>query len=171
MPKKRSSFWTVVFACMPGAGQMFMGFMKLGASIMGLFFLIIFVAQLIGFDALILANAVLWFYAFFDCINRRFSSDEEFVSMKDHYLFQSPDGSDNILLGKGRLVTGLILLVVGACCLWKSIFSYVSAHMPQYAAEVINEINVRVPQVLVASAIIALGVWLICFIRRSRSRK
>lgn len=161
MPKKRSKFWTVIFACMPGAGQMFLGFMKLGASMMGLFFLIIFIAQLISFDALMLANVVLWFYAFFDCINKRFTTDEEFAALKDHYLFQSYNGSRDLFLGNGRLITGIIILVVGVCCLWKSVFSFITDHMPGYAAVVLNELNVRVPQVLVASAIIALGVWLI----------
>ncbi len=41
MTRKKNKFMTVVFSFIPGAGQMFMGFMKLGTSFMSLFSFII----------------------------------------------------------------------------------------------------------------------------------
>ena len=38
MTKKKSGFWTFVFSLLPGAAEMYMGFMKMGISLMGLFF-------------------------------------------------------------------------------------------------------------------------------------
>ncbi len=42
MLKQRSRGATVFCALLPGAGHMYMGFMKRGVSFMGLFFLILF---------------------------------------------------------------------------------------------------------------------------------
>ena len=39
--KKKSNFLTFCFSMMPGAAQMYMGFMKMGTSLMFLIFLII----------------------------------------------------------------------------------------------------------------------------------
>ena len=38
MTKKKSGFWTFIFSLLPGAAEMYMGFMKMGVSLMGLFF-------------------------------------------------------------------------------------------------------------------------------------
>ena len=45
---KRSKFWTVVFSFLPGAGHMFMGFMKQGTSIMVAFFGLYLVSSWLG---------------------------------------------------------------------------------------------------------------------------
>ena len=44
MTKKKSGFLTFCFSLMPGAGEMYMGFMKQGVSIMAFFWLLIFLA-------------------------------------------------------------------------------------------------------------------------------
>ena len=61
MTNRKSKFLTVIFSCIPGAGQMFMGFMKLGVSLMGLFFLIFVAANLTGLGFLLYLAPVLWF--------------------------------------------------------------------------------------------------------------
>ena len=38
MSRKKSKGWTFICSLLPGAGEMYMGFMKQGVSIMGLFF-------------------------------------------------------------------------------------------------------------------------------------
>ena len=43
--QKKSKFLTFCFSMMPGAAQMYMGFMKMGTSLMFLFFLIIILAM------------------------------------------------------------------------------------------------------------------------------
>ena len=42
MIRKKGSFLTFCFSMLPGAGEMYLGFMKRGASLMTLFFFIIF---------------------------------------------------------------------------------------------------------------------------------
>ena len=42
MTKKKSGFLAFCFSLLPGAGEMYMGFMKHGVGIMALFWLLIF---------------------------------------------------------------------------------------------------------------------------------
>ena len=44
MRRKKSKFLTFIFSLLPGAGEMYMGFMKMGVSLMAEFFGIIFLA-------------------------------------------------------------------------------------------------------------------------------
>ena len=112
---KRSKFWTVVFSFLPGAGHMFMGFVKQGTSIMITFFGLIAVSSWLGIGELGLLAPVLWFYAFFDCINKRFSTDVAFMQFEDKILFEdwfkSKEGAN---LGRYNTIISVLLIMVGA---------------------------------------------------------
>ena len=54
MTKKKSGFLTFLFSWIPGAGEMYMGFMKMGVSLMGLFWGIISLSVLTNTGYLIL---------------------------------------------------------------------------------------------------------------------
>lgn len=51
MTKKKSGFLTFCFSLMPGAGEMYMGFMKQGVSIMAFFWLLIFFGGIFQYGA------------------------------------------------------------------------------------------------------------------------
>lgn len=111
---KRNKFWTVVFSFLPGAGHMFMGFMRQGTSIMVAFFGIMALASWLGLGELSLLAPVLWFYSFFDCINKRFSTHEQFVQMEDKFLFEDWFKSKKrISLGKFNTLIAVVLIVLG----------------------------------------------------------
>ena len=57
MKNKKSRFWVFVFSFLPGAGEMYMGFMKMGLSLMLGFMLTVAVVSIICMDSL----ANLWF--------------------------------------------------------------------------------------------------------------
>ena len=46
MKKEKSKFLTFCFSLLPGAGHMYMGFMKMGLSLMAAFFFLIFLSSL-----------------------------------------------------------------------------------------------------------------------------
>ena len=54
MTNKKNAFWRFIFSLMPGAGEMYMGFLKMGVSIMGLFLLIAFIASSLGLGMFLL---------------------------------------------------------------------------------------------------------------------
>lgn len=68
---RKSRILTFLFALWPGAGQMYLGYMKRGVSLMGLFFLIFAIMGFLGLSFLAFLLPIIWFYAFFDTMNLR----------------------------------------------------------------------------------------------------
>ena len=81
--KKKSGFLTFCFSFLPGAGEMYLGFMKMGASLMGMFFALIGVAYALNLPVLFFGIIVEWFYSFFHVHNLAGLTDEEFLSIED----------------------------------------------------------------------------------------
>ena len=86
MKKQRSKFWNFCLACIPGAGQMYLGFFKQGISLMSIFMGCCAIISLIGVDAIAFALPVIWFYAFFDALNKNSLSADEFSKLEDDWL-------------------------------------------------------------------------------------
>lgn len=97
--------------------------MKIGVSLMTAFTLVIFLAAWLDISELLFILLLLWFYSFFDCINRRYSSDEEFAAMEDYYLFSI----DKLLASSSKLsairkpLAGILLLLLGLYLVWNNL--------------------------------------------------
>lgn len=141
---------------------MFMGFMKLGVSIMALFFAIIFLSSWLGIGSLLYILPVLWFYAFFDSINKRYSSDEAFSQFEDHYLFSLNSLTDKhpSLSKHGSLIAGILAVVFGVFILFKNALNTLESFLPNQYYK-ISLLLSYAPQIIISVAIIALGIWLI----------
>jgi len=163
---KRSKFWTIVFAFLPGAGHMYNGFMKLGVSFMGLFFGLWMVASVINIGPLAFLAPVIWFYAFFDCVNKIFQNDDEFYMQEDHYLFNREQlESMNIHIFKERnLLIGGILILIGIYALWNNVVLHILSSYdllsPAVYQAIVNFGNI-IPQLVVGGLIIWAGIALI----------
>ena len=177
--RKKNKILTFMFACLPGAGHMYLGFMKLGLSFMILFFGVCGLAaladQILYFltTPIIMILPVIWFYAFFDCINKNGASDEEFASYEDRFLFtdaaklQEMDWKSNFgfLTSKApRIAIGFIILISGISMLCRNLLNMISwryfEHL-QFIYDILHSILDKVPQIAISVAIIALGIWLI----------
>jgi len=163
---KRSKFWTIVFAFLPGAGHMYNGFMKLGVSFMGLFFGLWMVASVINIGPLAFLAPVIWFYAFFDCVNKIFQNEDEFYIQEDHYLFTREQLENmNINIFKERsLLIGAILILVGIYALWNNVVLHILSSYdllsPAVYQAIVNFGNI-IPQLVVGGLIIWAGIALI----------
>ena len=82
---RKSRILTFLFALWPGAGQMYLGYMKRGVSLMLLFCLLMAISSFTGFGVFIFLLPIVWFYGFFDTINLR-SMSYEFLP-QDDFLF------------------------------------------------------------------------------------
>lgn len=83
----KNKFLTVLCAFIPGAGQMYQGLMKKGISLMLLFTGIIAAAVIFYMGALCALLPVVWFYAFFDALNRINLTVDELKLVEDKFLF------------------------------------------------------------------------------------
>ena len=161
---KRNKFWTVVFSFLPGAGHMFMGFMRQGTSIMVAFFGIMALASWLGLGELSLLAPVLWFYSFFDCINKRFSTHEQFVQMEDKFLFEDWFKSKKgINLGRYNVVISVLLIVVGVYMVFKNMWNSIWHLLPidsvllNFAGGLLDSL----PQIAIGVLIVIIGIKLI----------
>lgn len=159
--KKKNGFLTFCFSCFPGAGQMFLGFNKEGVSLMGSFFLLLALSSWLQLDAIVFLLPVIWFYAFFDAMNKNSLSDEEFQKLEDHYLFGSLEELRSIPFARYRVGIALVLILLGAKLFMNNIFSILEQSGFQIPYEVYRVVFDYVPQLLIAILIIAAGIYLI----------
>ena len=163
MKKKRSNFLTFVFSLLPGAGHMYMGFMKMGLSFMAAFFFTIFLSSWFDIGPLLVILPLIWFYSFFDCINKRYSTDEEFLQLEDNYLFSLDKfvKLDKDIFQKRIVLGGVLLLLLGVYLIWNNTLHLLYKYMPPEIYEAIDNLTRIAPQLIIGIAIIVAGVKLI----------
>lgn len=157
--QKKSKFFTFIFSFIPGAAEMYMGFMKMGLSLMALFAVSI-VGIASGIEILFIpAMILIWFYSFFHARNIAALSAEEFSSLPDAFLWEglAEDGSFKVSSPTIRKWVAGILMVIGAVILWDN-FSYVVINIipDRYWDELYPMID-SFPEVVIAVLIIIIG--------------
>ena len=80
----------LIFACVPGCGQMYQGYMKRGISQTLLTCLALFLTILLENGALAVLIVPLWLYWFFDSFNLRRQWKDGYVQ-EDEYMFGLSD--------------------------------------------------------------------------------
>lgn len=164
MTKKKNAFLTFCFSMIPGAGEMYMGFMKMGLSLMTLFCIVVTVAAWLEMGPLIVMAVVIWFYSFFHVHNLRGLPDEEFYAVEDDYLFHLTDSekAKKFLSRSYRRLAAVVLIVVGVVLIWQGFYSSVRMlDLPELVYEVLYIISRSLPKLVMGGAIIVAGVLLI----------
>jgi hypothetical protein len=160
--QKKSKFFTFIFSFIPGAAEMYMGFMKQGLSLMALMAVSI-VGTVYGMGFFFVPVMVLvWFYSFFHARNLAALSAEEFGNLSDTFIWEgfAEDGSFKLSSPTIRKWAAGILMVLGAVILWDN-FSYMIINIipDRYWDELYPMID-RFPQVVIAVLIIFIGLKL-----------
>lgn len=163
MLKKQNKTLTVFFSLLPGAGHMFMGFMKRGVSLMSLFFVIIFLSSWLGIGPLLYVLPVLWFYSFFDSINMAWADDQEFSKLEDHYLFKLESFAqlNGKFSGRSGLYCGILLVFFGAYLIFSRLIYRFSPMLRPEIADFFSGIISIFPQLFLGIIIIWIGIRLI----------
>lgn len=160
--KKKNRFLTFCFSLLPGAGEMYMGFMKAGLSLMLLFVFAIMIPTFLRLDELVVLAVVVWFYSFFHANHLASLNDEEFAKVEDEYLY----GLDTLSGGKDfvakyRKWVAVLLILVGALLLWNSVMDLLRDllrnMLPSALYSVLNRVGYFIPRVLAAVLIIVAG--------------
>lgn len=162
MKKKKNGFLTFCFSCLPGAGQMFLGFTKEGVSLMGIFFGTLALTSWLQLDAVIYLLPVVWFYAFFDALNKNSLSDEEFQQLEDHYLLV--DGIEDFKgfpFAKYRTALAIVVILIGANLFFHNLLSILETAGFYVSYELYEILFDYVPQIIISLLIIGAGLYLI----------
>ena len=165
MKSKKNRIWAFVFSLIPGAGEMYMGFMKQGVSLMTMFFVCIMISVWMRADVLILVGIVIWCYSFFHVHNLRFLPEEQFQAVEDKILvpFNSEDLKVDFHISnkKIRTVGACFLIILGASMLWNYLMDIVSYYLPEAFWDMYYNVCYDLPEAVVAVLIIWLGIRLI----------
>ena len=125
MQRKKSRFWLFLFSFMPGAGEMYMGFMKMGLSLMLGFMILVAIVGYTNLGVLAVFPVAMYIYSFFHANNLSSLDDVTFHKIEDQYLFGF-DGIEHMnvkLNGRNRKIAAVILIVLGVMMLWQVIFN------------------------------------------------
>lgn len=120
MTNKKSKFLTFFISLIPGAGEMYLGFYKTGASIMVLFFGGYGIFGYL-FRPFICFLPVLWFYSFFHTHNLNNMPDDEFYALEDDYLFHIQPSQLTSLAMKYRKPLAFLFIFMGVGIIWNNI--------------------------------------------------
>lgn len=163
MKKKKNRFWLFVFSLWPGAGHMYIGFMKMGLSFMTGFLLSCAVVGITNIGALAVFPIIIYVYAFFHANNLGSLDDEQFAAMDDEYLFgfANIDYSRFRLNRKIRSIAAVVLIILGVCMLWDVGFSmlweYVGWDNPVVKV-IYYTVRDELPRAVLALVVIWVGV-------------
>ncbi|MEG0911378.1 MAG: hypothetical protein RSF70_07315 [Ruthenibacterium sp.] len=172
---KKNGIFTFCFAFIPGAGEMYLGYMKRGVSIMALFCAISGVAIALNLGVLAIALPVLWAYAFFDTFNLRAQTDEQAAQNPDAYwidpaFFMGDDVKK--LLAKRHNLIGWGLIAIGVYSLYSNL---VRGSLWNFFYHIDFTLGLafleNVPTLVVAGLIIWLGVMLLRGEKRQKTNE
>lgn len=163
--KKKNRFLSFCFSFLPGAAEMYMGFMKAGISLMLVFFLLIALSGWIQQTIIALFDVVVWFYGFFHANHLASLNDEDFAQVKDEYLF----GMDSFLSTKGYVEkhqkwVAYGLIFIGGCFLWNTLTNLLRNILPEqydFIPRMMWRIGSYAPSIVIGAGIIYLGVRLL----------
>lgn len=156
---KKSRFLSFVFGMMPGAGQMYLGYLKRGVSLMGLFGLITAVSSMFYLGVLTFLLPVIWFYAFFDTLNLYNMSYDRY-NISDDYLFHL----DSFLPLRNMFINGKQYKLGGICCILLGLYMIYNTLLSSFVYEFAPMVHYavrRLPSVAVAVALIWFGYRLV----------
>ncbi|MBR3771778.1 MAG: hypothetical protein IKL07_05880 [Clostridium sp.] len=160
---KKSRFWTFCFSFLPGAAEMYMGFMNMGVSLLTLFFASIFVAYFIDMGPLLCVTCIIWFYSFFHARNMARLTNEELEQVEDVYVVDferiSTGRVKNVFANQKFLAW--VFIIIGAYMLWKGFVSTVAFILPDGYFWKVGRLAELIERLILGAIIVWFGLKLV----------
>ena len=166
MQRKKSRFLVFILSFIPGAGEMYMGFMQMGLSLMLGFMILTAIVGLTNLGALAIFPFALYAYSFFHANNLTTLDDRSFHMIRDEFLF----GFGNIghrqwrLEGRNRTIAAAILIILGIMMLWQVCFNIlcdIFGWDNVFLSKIYYFVRDELPRAVVGIAVIWVGLALI----------
>lgn len=160
----KSKAFTFICSFLPGAAEMYLGFMKNGLTLMLAFFISFMLPTALGAGDIFIALVfVVWFYGFFHARNLAGSDEATFAAMEDRYIWEEFCESKNIKLDKvvANKWFAVILILIGVSALWNRVFDIVCRYIPESVWNDIYPVIDAVPGLVFAILVIIAGIVLI----------
>jgi len=162
----RNGLLTLLFAFIPGAGQMYQGYMKRGLSLILMCCAIGMVAML--FSPIAFFLLVVFMYSFFDTLNLRAQIATGTAPEDDYLVHLDPKDKRlaQMLLDSHKLV-GWVLIAFGVLIAYQGLIMEVLNEVlwrwgrDSVAFRAFYLVMERLPDVMVCVALILCGIWLV----------
>lgn len=164
MKSRKSRFWTFCLSFLPGCAEMYMGFMKMGLSLMTVFWGLIALAAVLNIGPLLFVALVAWFYSFFHARNMAHMPDAEFENQKDEFLLGGRMETETKELFRGENTSraaAVILVILGTVFCLRAFRNLIWRYLPSSVAFWVDDLFYMLPQILIGVGIILLGCWMI----------
>ena len=161
-PTKKNNFFTFIFSFLPGAAEMYMGFMKNGFSILAVFF-VACACCVAGADFMMPIVFLIWCYGFFHARNVAKLDDASFAAFEDAYVWEEFDTKRAISVPADKLRIGaaIVLILVGLSMIWSYVSEIVFKLIPNEYWDYLYPIISNIPSLVIAIALIVFGFMLI----------
>ena len=161
-----------ISSCIPGCGQMHLGFMKRGISILTACSALCVIAIALYMEELILLLVPVWLASFFDSYNLRQRLEED-ATPADTFLFGLSDldaEKFSRLFSRRHSLVGWGLVVTGIYMLYDTVMPRLINRLCEYLDDwFLYDVLVRdLPRLGITIGIILLGIW---FIRGPKKAK
>lgn len=161
---KKSIFWTFWLSFIPGAGQMYMGYMKRGLSLVVMAAICVSLAGLLNTSLFIVPLAIICMWSFFDTYNVRNNIGTE-NEIKDEYLLNEKSKgvlAKNMGTLKVNKVIGYTLLFLGIYIVFNNVIATIAADIGiEWLERSISVIRHYMPSVVIAAISIAIGIKIV----------
>ncbi len=162
--RKKNKLFTLFCSIIPGAAEMYMGFMKNGLSIMTLFVLSFMFPFILDISEVFLWITVLiWFFAFFHARNIDTCDDETFLALQDNFVWEEFIDVKKVPVSSNRYQKwiAVLLILFGFASLFSSCMNMIYNLIPDELWHIWYPITNHIPKILISIVIIVIGVKMI----------
>ncbi len=161
---KKNLFLTFCFSFIPGAGQMYQGYMKRGMSILTLFATCCAILGTIGIPLFAIPIPVIYIYSFFDTFNIRYTIDSE-NKYEDKYIWDIADLDElkkSFNLPSTKKILGIILMFIGIYILISNILPQMLSDLGiRYISSYLYKISSYLTPIAISLLSIVIGIKLL----------
>lgn len=161
---KKNIFLTFCFSFVPGAGQMYQGYMKRGLSILILFSAFAAIFGTISIPLFIIPLPVIYIYSFFDTfyIRNSFSKEEK---IEDKFIWDTMDIESlkkTFKISSNKKIIGIVLIFVGLYIIISNILPQLFYDLDlKIFSNILYTLSSYITPVAIAALSIVIGVKLI----------
>lgn len=161
--RKKNKLLTLFFSLIPGAAEMYMGFMKKGFSIMTIFTISLMIPIIFQIEVFLCISVLVWFFAFFHARNIATSDNETFLSLEDEWIFSNFIDKEQIpsFSRSYQKWFAIILIIFGCGSLLNNCMNMIYNMIPDELWHIFYPIANHIPKILISIVLIVVGVKMI----------
>ena len=161
--RKKHTLFTLFCSFIPGAAEMYMGFMKMGLSIMTIFALSFMIPFMFDNEMFICITVLVWFFAFFHARNIATCDNETFFALQDKFIWEEFIEVEKVPVSSNRYTKwiAIILIIFGSGSLLSNCMDMIYNLIPDRIWHIWYPILNHIPKIFISIVLIVIGVKMI----------